>query len=184
VIVAIEGTSAAGKTTWCETHAAGCYVPEDPPGPARWRRALVLEREHGIAVCDTEPAKLYYAYALWRTGRIEAGAWRAAREEARAAFADGSLGLPDLVSFAERDLATLERHRASEPGRRRHRFALHVELQPWFVAWWRAVEAAEPGRVRWRYPDGLEELRGLATSWPARERTGAALLDAVLAQLG
>jgi hypothetical protein len=181
VIVAIEGTSAAGKTTWCETHAAGCYVPEDPPGPARWRRALVLERDHGIAVCDTDPAKLYYPYALWRSGRIDAGAWRAACDEARVAFADGSLGLPDLVCFAERDLATLERHRASEPGRRRRRFALHVELQPWFVAWWQGSRS----RVRGAWCGGIPT--GSARHGGSRRRrasaTGAAVLDAVLARL-
>jgi hypothetical protein len=84
------------------------------------------------------------------------------------------------VCFAERDVATLERHRASEPGRRRHRFALHVELQPWFKAWWEAVDATAPGHVLWRHPDSLDELRRL----PSRpQRTGPDVLDAVLTAL-
>jgi hypothetical protein len=130
VIVVIEGTSAAGKTTWCRTHAPALTVPEEPPGRERWRRALEIERSHAIAVCDTDPAKLYYDYALWQTGRLEAAAWQAQCDATRVAFAAGELGLADLVFFAERDRETLERHRAGDPSRSRHRFELHVELQP------------------------------------------------------
>lgn len=180
MIVVIEGTSAAGKTTWCQTHAAALHIPEEPPGRERWRMALEVEREHGLAVCDTDPAKLYYDYALWRTGRLNEAQWETSCAETRAAFAADELGLPDLTFFAEHDRETLERHRASDPARRRHRFSLHVELQPLFKEWWQAVDAIESGRVFWRHPDRLGELREHA---PRVRRTGADLLDLVLANL-
>jgi hypothetical protein len=180
VIVVIEGTSAAGKTTWCEVHAPTRYVPEASPGRERWRLALEIEREHGLAICDTDPAKLYYDYALWRTQRLDDAGWRESCDVTRGGFAAGQLGLPDLTFFAERDTETLERHRASDRTRRRHRFGLHVELQPFFKEWWDAVDALEPGRVFWRYPNDINELRAHA---PRARRTGADLLDRVLANL-
>jgi hypothetical protein len=180
VIVVIEGTSAAGKTTWCETHAPTLFVPEESPGRRRWSLALEIEHAHGLAVCDTDPAKLYYDYALWKTDRLDDAAWSARCLSTSEAFAAGELGLSDLVYFAERNVETLERHRSSDPSRRRHRFPLHVELQPWFRQWWEAVDAVEPGRVFWRHPTSLQELRDHV---PRAKRTGADVLDAVLANL-
>ncbi len=90
MIVAIEGPSAAGKTTWCRTHCANSWVQEAPyhiPAPdlyadpaevgrfwvkhnaSNWQRALELEREHGVAVCDGDPFHLYFAWSLWKSGR-------------------------------------------------------------------------------------------------------------------
>jgi hypothetical protein len=180
VIVAIEGTSAAGKTTWCQTHAPMLYVREEPSGRERWKLALEIEREHHLAICDTDPAKLYYDYALWRSNRLDDTRWQASCDLTREGFAAGRLGLPDLTFFAERDMETLERHRASDPTRRRHRFGLHSELQPFFKEWWEAIDALEPGRVFWRYPIDIDELLGHA---PRVRRTGADRLDAVLAHL-
>jgi len=180
VIVAIEGTSAAGKTTWCRTHAPLHHVTEDGPSRERWARALALERREGLAVCDTDPAKLYYDYALWRTGRLDGAGWARSCAVVRAAFDATELGLPDAIFVAVRDVETLRRYRDGDPTRRRHRFELHVELAPRFAEWWAAVDAVEPGRVRWRHPRDLAELRACA---PRARRTGADLLDDVLACL-
>lgn len=180
MIAVIEGTSAAGKTTWCLTNAPTLYVPEEPPSRERWGLALEIEREHGLAVCDTDPAKLYYDYALWRTGRLSNKQWASSCADTRGGFASDELGLPDLIFFAERDIETLERHRASDPARRRRRFYLHAELQPFFKEWWTAVDAVEPGRVSWRYPESIAELRQRT---PRAQRTGVDLFDAVLIQL-
>jgi hypothetical protein len=180
VIVAIEGTSAAGKTTWCQKNAPTLSVPEEPSGRERWKMALAIEHEHGIAVCDTDPAKLYYDYALWRTVRLDNAGWASSCDDACEGFASDELGLPDVTFFAERDVETLVRYRSNDPTRRRHRFWLHAELQPFFKEWWNAVDAVEPGRVFWRYPDSLDELQRYT---PRRRRTGADLLDAVLERL-
>lgn len=81
MIVAVEGPSAAGKTTWCRTHAAQ-FVPEYMPtgaGPdgstpdvqadywvkinsGRWAEAVELERSTGLAICDSDPLKLHYSW--------------------------------------------------------------------------------------------------------------------------
>jgi hypothetical protein len=49
-----------------------------------------------------------------------------------------------------------------------------------FREWWEAVDAIEPGRVFWAYPNDINELRNHA---PRDRRVGAELLDAVLANL-
>ncbi len=133
-----------------------------------------------MAVCDTDPAKLYYDYALWRTGRLDDAGWAASCNDTREGFAAGELGLADLIFFAERDVEILVRHRKSDPTRRRRRFWLHAELQQFFKEWWTAVDAVEPGRVFWRYPDAISVLQHRT---PRVTRTGADLLDAVLDQI-
>ncbi len=84
MIVAVEGPSAAGKTTWCRATGGQFvaeYIPtgQEPDGsdPAeqatywaqvnaqRWTQALTLEGTTGVAVCDSDPLK-----------RITAGAWQ------------------------------------------------------------------------------------------------------------
>lgn len=76
MIVAVEGLSAAGKTTWCRRHAVDFvaeYVPTgtEPDGTdlaaqaaywvainsQRWDNARRLEQQTGLAVCDSDPLK-------------------------------------------------------------------------------------------------------------------------------
>lgn len=81
VIVAVEGPTAAGKTTWCRKHAS-VFVEEyastgvesdgtDATGQAaywvginsgRWRAAQDLEAQSGTAICDSDPLKLHYSW--------------------------------------------------------------------------------------------------------------------------
>lgn len=90
MIVAVEGPSAAGKTTWCKRHYPNRTVWEVPPTPDapdrrvdptgaedywagqnsdRWRKALELEEKYGLAICDTDPFKLHYAWCLRQLGQ-------------------------------------------------------------------------------------------------------------------
>lgn len=87
VIVAVEGPSAAGKTTWCRQHASALveeYAPTgvEPDGTdaadqaaywirvnsGRWRTALDLEARSGTVICDSDPLKLRYSWCLSRIG--------------------------------------------------------------------------------------------------------------------
>jgi hypothetical protein len=93
MIVAIEGPSAVGKTTWCRTHAPK-FVKEAPPdldapdlfadpidvanfwarfNSGLWQSALRIERQEGIAVCDSDPFHLYFSFLYGRQERWTEG---------------------------------------------------------------------------------------------------------------
>jgi hypothetical protein len=88
MIVAIEGASAAGKTTWCHRFAVGRMIPEvspevaakapdetaNPAGAAafwsginqdRWAHAHRVATQHDWAACDTDPALDLDELAAW-----------------------------------------------------------------------------------------------------------------------
>jgi hypothetical protein len=84
VIVAVEGPTAAGKTTWCRQQRLPVvdeYAPtgDEPDGAdqdqqaaywvqvnsQRWRQAIDLEKQHPIVLCDSDPLKLHYSW-VWR----------------------------------------------------------------------------------------------------------------------
>src|SRR5579863_6694380 len=116
MIVVVEGISASGKTTWCHEHAAGFTVAETGPrddapnaalnpaaaalfwveqGERRWRAACAIQRSHGVAVCDTDPIKLHYAWSLWQIGIAAERVWQAERAATRDAIADRRIGFAD-----------------------------------------------------------------------------------------
>lgn len=196
VIVAVEGPSAAGKTTWCRQLGVP-YVKEyaptgmEPDGSdilaqaaywvevntGRWRAAERLEAQTGTAVCDSDPLKLHYSWCLARIGEIS---WHRFDQElqcARSAFERGDLGFVDAVVIAVPPVATLQKHRDSDPSRRRRSFDLHSRLRKPLTEWYSAVDDLDPGRVLWHMPeDGLSGLRFL----PRPGRTNPALLDALV----
>ncbi len=207
MIVVIEGISAAGKTTWCAGHAAGLTVPEAPLAPGapsrtadpeaaarywaaqysqrnaeRWRTALEVEAREGLAVCDTDPFKLHYAWSLWWIGEGDRDAfWRQAELD-RALFTSGDLGFADLVLVADATSEAARRQRDADPTRARRNFDLHVRLYDPLRRWYSAVDRLDPGRVRWSLPDApaLEVVGGLD---PRRLRSNVLDLDALLLDL-
>jgi len=79
VIIAVDGHSAAGKTTWCRTVAEEFvreYLPTGrEPGcddavlkarywravnTKRWSQLLDLERRDALSLCDSDPLTLQY----------------------------------------------------------------------------------------------------------------------------
>jgi hypothetical protein len=169
MIVAIEGPSAAGKTTWCRTHAPHTHVPEPPENVAapnlladpsrvaqfwiddnveRWQRALEIERKHGVAVCDGDPLKLYYSWALSKTGvmgrelfDIEVGLYR---EQ----ICKQQIGFVDQVLWLDVSIDELRRRRQADSTRRRRRHEMHLSLVPWMKLWFETREKVLPGSVR------------------------------------
>ena len=199
MIVAVEGPSAAGKTTWCRAHTAD-FVPEyvatgaepdgsDPVAQAdywadvncgRWGQAVELERRTGVAVCDGDPLKLHYSWCLAVVG---ASPWDRFHREllrSRAAFATGDLGLVDLVVVSTASEQELRRHRAADGTRRRRSFDLHVRLREPLLAWYTTLERLSPGRVLWTLP---QDDTVLGTTTPRATRTDPTLLDALVEQL-
>lgn len=203
MIVVVEGPSAAGKTTWTARHCDPATVvaettatetadaPDQREHPlafaefwarlngARWEQALRIERERGVAVCDSDPFKLHYAWTLWRIGHVNREDWTLALEAGRRAFAADRLGLADLILVTIPDAETLTRRHEADRSRRRRNFDLHAQLAAALAEWYRAVEQLDPARVIWHLPpEGLPvRLR------PREPRTGMQLFDALLARL-
>jgi len=165
MIIAIEGPSAAGKTTWCRTHCPHAWVEEapyhiaapdlyaDPADVARfwvthnianWQRALEIEREHGIAVCDGDPFHLYFAWSLWKSGALGSALFEIERELYCDAFESQQMGFADLVFWLEAPEDELRRHAKGDTVRRK-RHETYLALVPWMKTWFDARNRLLPG---------------------------------------
>jgi hypothetical protein len=209
VIIVVEGSSAAGKTTWCRQiprdqvlfegepaanpspSCAGDPLPPDPRAVAeywanenarRWSTAREISERRGWVVCDTDPFKLHWTWALWVTGLSSLEYWQRSLAFFRRAFAEGELGLPDLVFFADLDAETLRRHKTSDQTRTRSRHEMHIRISPALKRWYLAVAALDPARVEFRLPVNGVETRHLKLGRRA-EGSGAALFDRLVAEL-
>jgi hypothetical protein len=201
VIVVVEGPSGAGKTTWCQRHG-GKYallesspdhstVPTDPEAAARfwvernvarWNEVLELERRNGLVVVDVDPFKLHYVWTKWRTGTATEAEWTLQRDAARDAFAAGRYCLADLFLVSDISIEELRRRRDADTTRTRRSFEVHVQLRDSLLAWYRAIDALEPGRVLFGLPDDGLPAR-ILTLGPRAERSGAVLFDRLLSLL-
>jgi hypothetical protein len=196
MIVAVEGPSAAGKTTWCRRHGADVVAAHSPTGnepddsdPAvqaaywvaanshRWEEARDLEHRTGLAVCDGDPLKLHYSWSLARIGEAPWDRFVHDLVATRQAFAAENLGVADLVIVSIPPLPDLRRHRDSDPTRIRRSFDLHARLATPLRQWYQAVDAPDPGRVIWEFPaDGMPQ----PIPTPRDGRSDPALLDRLL----
>jgi nicotinamide riboside kinase len=195
VIVAVEGPSASGKTTWCARQrlpVVAEYAPTegepdggDEAGQAaywvevnagRWQQAQALEHGGRVVLCDSDPLKLHYSWCLARVGAAPWSRFGHELRQVRAAFAAGRLGLADLVLVSIPSSSALRRQRAGDRTRRRRTFDLHETLAGPLREWYAAVEAVGPGRVVWSFP-----ATGVP-SWPGvrPHRSDGALLERVL----
>jgi hypothetical protein len=198
MIVAIEGPSAAGKTTWCRARFPD-HVSETtqsiaapdlfayPVEVARfwvdhaiqnWTNALDIERRHGLAVCDGDPFHLYFSLALWRSGAMdrnlfdnETGLYRGALERRQIGFVDHVLwiGVPE---------DELRRRAQADTSRRRKRHEMYLALVPWMNKWFEARDRVLAGTVTALKDDTrVENLKPL----PQSQRYEGRLLDKILA---
>ena len=193
VIVAVEGPTAAGKTTWCRRQV-GRFVAEyastgnEPAdgqalarhwvrvGMRRWAEAEELERADGVAFCDTDPVKLHYAWGMAALGLAPRARFDRELAVTRVAFRTGRLGFADAVLVGLPDLDTLQRQRDDDDTRRRRNFATHVQLREPLRQWYAALDRLDAGRVIWELPaDGVPKLPA-----PRPDRTSVALLDSLV----
>ncbi|WP_082772364.1 hypothetical protein [Actinoplanes sp. TFC3] len=196
MIVVVEGPSAAGKTAWCRRYV-GRYVPESRgsgpvqadeaaqarhwvrTGMARWAMAGELEREDGVAFCDTDPVKLHYAWGMAALGLAPRARFDRELAVTREAVRSGRLGFADAVLVGLPDTETLQRRRDGDDTRRRRNFAAHVQLREPLQQWYSALESLAPGRVIWDLPAiGVPKLPE-----PRAERCDLDLLDALAGAL-
>lgn len=201
MIVAIEGASAAGKTTWCRSHFPARHVPETPhkiaapdlfadPAEvghfwvnhaiANWQKALAIEREHGTAACDGDPFHLYYSWALWKAGALSRTLFEIESELYFAALQNQQIGFVDYVLWLDVPEEELRRRAQADLTRSRKRHEMHTALVPWMKQWFAARELVMPGTVH-RLRDDLmiEELK----SAPESLRYDARTMNCIFAQL-
>lgn len=202
MIVAIEGPSAAGKTTWCRAHATHAWVEEAPyhiaapdlyadPSDvgrfwvnhncANWQRALEIEREHGIAVCDGDPLHVYFSWSLWKSGALDRTLFDVERELYGNAFQRRQMGFVDCVLWLEAPEDELRRRAQGDTVRKRKRHEIYLALAPWMKRWFGARERLLPGSVRRLNSDfRWEDLAGGASP----KRYDVAVLDELNKVLG
>ena len=206
MIIVLEGISAAGKTTFARQFGEAHHVPEFPeegtvPGmddPAevhaeywiehnirRFQAALTAEREHGFAICDTEPFKSHFDWCMARAGFKSFDIFNAATPLARAAIAERRIGFGDryYVKRIAPDVARAQKE--ADPTRTRRRFDMHLALQPHLMDWYETFSVALPGRVEFAFPDKdalLAELNSKAPEENPR-RFDVSVFDALLATL-
>lgn len=173
MIIVVEGVSAAGKTTWCRSHGQPFLIPETFPADRkaqpltgmetarywtdwnakRWADALQMEREKGLAICDTDPLKLHYSWCLYQIGSLPKGQWELQRDATRTALREKQLGYADAYFVKVIDYQTAKRQCEEDTSRVRDRFELHFRLQPFLIRWYELLEKALGGRVLYTLPD-------------------------------
>ncbi|MBF4567677.1 hypothetical protein ITJ57_02760 [Plantibacter sp. VKM Ac-2880] len=200
MIVAVEGPSAAGKTTWCRAAAAEFvaeYAPtgEEPDGSDpeaqarywtgvngdRWSQAIALERRVGVALCDSDPLKLHYSWCLARIGEAPVARFLHELAAVRAAMLRCQIGFADAVLLTLPDEPALRRQKNGDRTRSRRTFDLHVRLRGPLEEWYRTVDQLRPGTVIWELPrTGAEDL---VPAVQDEDRYDVHLLDALASEL-
>ncbi|MDT0345730.1 hypothetical protein [Streptomyces litchfieldiae] len=197
MIIVLEGPSAAGKSRHVRAFQPEKVVSEIPghvkPDRAatveeesrfwvarneeRWAQALDREARHAVAVCDTDPLKLHYAWTLVRAGVVpSAESFERQLHVTRAAIARRTLGIADQIACVVPSEAVLRERRAGDITRRRRNFETHLRLAGPIREWYSALGAVDPGRVIWDWPDGARPLS-------RRDRYDLDLFDAWMARL-
>lgn len=181
MIVAVEGPSAAGKTTWCRS-AVPEYVEEyqptgvepdgsDPVVQAtywtevnadRWEQAIALEQRSGLAICDSDPLKLHYSWCLARVGAAPVSRFLSEFAAVGEAMRLKRIGFADTVLLSVPDEESLRLRKEGDLTRSRRSFELHVRLREPLEEWYETLERLRPGTVRrGPLPVGAEDLESL-----------------------
>ncbi|RWX81469.1 hypothetical protein EPK99_04035 [Neorhizobium lilium] len=175
MIVVVEGISAAGKTTWCHQNAAQFLIKESYPekrpdrqaGPGeaariwtdwnakRWSDAVAMERAQGVAVCDTDPLKLHFIWAMWQIGEVAESHWTAQLKFTRQALQDQRLGFADHYLFKKIDPDVAQAQKDHDAARSRPNFDLHLRLHASLVVWYETIEKVLSGRLNWELSETL-----------------------------
>jgi len=115
-----------------------------------------------------------------RAGHAGRRQWHAELNATRQLFAQGRLGIADLILIEIPEPAALAARRQADTTRRRRNFDLHVQLAGPLRDWYHAVEQLDPPRVRWELPaTGIPDT----TPGPRDYSTGTDIFDALISQL-
>ena len=170
-----KGHPRAGKTTWLSRFDNAVVVAElgriEPPhepgddesqfwtdrNAERWHCALSVEAGHGCPLCDTDPLKLHYDYCRARAGIVAWSVFEAGVAATGAAIPARRIGIADLILCEIPDAETLDARQRGDTTLARHRFDLHRRFGPALRDWYGTLEALDPGRVVWTFPDSVPE---------------------------
>ncbi|MET3923200.1 hypothetical protein [Arthrobacter sp. UYEF20] len=200
MIVAVEGPSAAGKTTWCRT-AAFDFVAEyaqtgtEPDGSdaarqarywtdvntARWAQALDLEDRVRVAICDSDPMKLHYSWCLARVGAAPASRFAHELTCVREAMGHKQLGFADVVLMTMPDETTLRLQKVGDSTRSRRSFELHAKLREPLSEWYQSLNRLRPGQVVWELPE--DGVGSIGVTAPCAGRYDVRVLDSLVGEL-
>lgn len=202
MIIAIEGPSAAGKTRWSRAHCPQNLIEEaskdivapdlyaDPLVVAefwvnhnisRWQNARHIERERGVALCDSEPFNLRFSWSAWKAGIIDRALFDIEFPLYRRAVEDRKMGFADITLWMDAPLNVLRQRAADDATRRRKRHETYLRMIPWMRAWVEAKNLVLPGSLReWSESTRLEDLTAGAIS---RRRYDAAVVDEMIERL-
>lgn len=145
----------------------------------RWAKAVSMEPENPVVLCDGDPVKLHYSWSLAWVGAGSATRFEQELSCVRAAVETGRLGFADLVIVSIPPYEVLLRQKLADHTRTRRSFDLHATLAAPLREWYQAVERADPTRVRWSLPDEDVQLPETGRV----ERSSPALLERVLEHL-
>ncbi|SCX21451.1 hypothetical protein DSM25558_2933 [Agrobacterium sp. DSM 25558] len=183
MIIVVEGISAAGKTTWCRQHASQNLIKESYPekrpdrhadpieaarlwtewNSKRWSDALAMEQATGVAVCDTDPLKLHFSWALWQISEAPEAEWLANLEFAREAIQNRRLGFADRYLFKRIDSQVAQQQRDRDTARPRPNFDLHLQLHSSLTRWYVTIAEVMPGKLVWDLPQTLPPIEMTAS---------------------
>lgn len=199
MIIVVEGISAAGKTTWCRQHAAQYLIresyPENRPdrhadpieaarlwtewNAKRWSDAVAMEQAKRVAVCDTDPLKLHFSWALWQIDEAPEAEWLAQLGFTREAIRDCRLGFADRYLFKTIDPLVAQHQRDRDTARLRPNFDLHLRLHSSLTRWYETIAKVMPERLVWDLPRTLPPIE--VTADPLRH--DLALFDRFIGML-
>ncbi|MEP1422891.1 MAG: hypothetical protein ABJK59_14075 [Erythrobacter sp.] len=144
--------------------------------------ALEIEREHGVAVCDTDPMKIHFSWCMERAGFHWPDKFAHAQGFVRDAIAKGRLGFADLYLVKRIEPSVARAQKEGDATRRRGNFEQHLALQPHLIAWFTVMSDVLPGKVRWEFPEREALLAELKSKTPeeAPRRFDVSIFDALL----
>lgn len=192
MLIAIEGVSAAGKTTWASRYKPA--VVEELTGTApetdieqiaefwskrdseRWQRGVTLEAEHSIACFDTDPLKIHYAWCLWQNGQGNRDQWTTRVRATRRRIVQRQIGFVDQIIFLDPTKAVVREQKKNDLSRHRRNFENHIQLQEPLRRWYQLLEQLAPGRVIFN----AHELKCLPVVETRPDRYSIELFDAFI----
>ncbi len=121
-----------------------------------------MEHAKGLAVCDTDPLKLHFSWALWQVGEAPEAEWLAQLAFTREAIRNRRLGFADRYLFKRIDPLVAQHQRDRDAARPLPNFGLHLRLHNSLTRWYETIAKVMPERLSWELPQTLPPIETTA----------------------